>query len=88
MFESYFANHRQKESPPKENKLLNLLRERSPECVSKDEIIELLWSNTGGEGSDWALNALVYRLRKHPAFVASGKTIITHKKQGYSITLS
>jgi hypothetical protein len=74
--------------PPKEKALLDLLQHHAPNFVTKDEIIEKLWINTRDGGSEWALTALLYRLRKHPAFIASGNTIMTFKKRGYVLILA
>lgn len=71
--------------PPKEKALLDLLQYHAPNFVSKDEIIEKVWINTRDGGSEWALTALLYRLRKHPSFIASGNTISTLKKRGYAL---
>jgi len=34
--------------------------------VSKDDIFATVWSDSPDQASDWALDALIYRLRKHP----------------------
>lgn len=36
-----------------------------------------------GNATDWALDALVYRLRKHPFLKANGFIIESHKKVDY-----
>jgi DNA-binding winged helix-turn-helix (wHTH) protein len=71
--------------PPKEKALLSILQKHAPNHVSKDELIDKLWNNTRDGGSEWALTALLYRLRKHPSFIASGDSIVTYKKRGYAL---
>lgn len=68
--------------PVKERRLLAILKRNEGKVVLKQEIYDAIWR--GQEvGSEWALNALVYRLRKHPAFVSQNYTIENHKKVGY-----
>lgn len=89
LFSSLLSQHLQtkhaQELPPKEKALLSLLQKQAPNFVSKDELIEKLWNNSRDGGSEWALTALLYRLRKHPSFIASGNSIITFKKRGYAL---
>lgn len=68
----------------KESKLFKFLRKNAGRVVPKDEIFNAVWDNNPEGATDWALDALIYRLRKHPAF--SSKFVIeSHKKQGYSL---
>ncbi|MDP3973212.1 MAG: helix-turn-helix domain-containing protein [Candidatus Daviesbacteria bacterium] len=78
--------------PVKEAKLFKLLKQKIGQIVTKDEIFAEVW----GEGqqnatdkfdlpSDWALDALIYRLRKHPLMQANGYIIESHKKVGYTL---
>ncbi len=89
LFTSLLEQHLQtkhlQELPPKEKALLDILQKHAPDFVSKDELIEQLWNNSRDGGSEWALTALLYRLRKHPSFIASGNTIVTYKKRGYAL---
>lgn len=75
--------------PPKEAKLFKLLRNNIGRVVAKDEIFANLWDPpAGGEldkATDWALDALIYRLRKHPFIISQGYIIESHKKLGYSL---
>ena len=64
--------------PPKEAKVFKLLRNNIGRVVSKDEIFEV-----AELPSDWALDALIYRLRKHPFITSHGYIIESHKKVGY-----
>jgi len=71
--------------PIKERRLFAILKRNKGRVVTKREIFDEVWR--GQEiGSEWALNALLYRLRKHPAFTAQNYTIESHKKIGYSLT--
>lgn len=64
--------------PPKEAKIFKLLRNNIGRVVSKDEIFE-----AANLPSDWALDALIYRLRKHPFITSHGYIIESNKKVGY-----
>lgn len=69
----------------KENQLFQLLRERKGKLVTKEEIFKLIWGEDNEEATDWALNSIIYRLRKNPTFIASGYIIESQKKVGYSL---
>ena len=83
--------------PVKEAKLFKLLKANMGSTVSKDEIFTEVWparnashSDAGGVGheegaTDWALDALIYRLRKHPFIKANNYIIESHKKVGYTL---
>lgn len=79
----YIKAHIRIKLPLQENRLFQLLRKKEGKLVTKNEIFENLW--TEGEGTDWALNALIYRLRKNPTFSTSGYIIESYKKVGYSL---
>ncbi len=69
--------------PYKERKLLRLLKQNTGKIVRKRDIFDQIW---GDEiAGDWALNSLVYRLRRHPAFDANRYTIKSMKKEGYML---
>lgn len=70
--------------PVKEAKLFKLLRKNIGNTVSKDEIFKEVWPDNEG-ASDWALDALIYRLRKHPFMQSHGYIIESQKKQGYTL---
>ena len=60
--------------------------------VSKDEIFAQVWPEksedvTGKSDlpTDWALDALIYRLRKHPFMKANNYIIESQKKVGYTL---
>jgi len=74
--------------PAKEKALFSLLKKRLNMVVSKDQIFEHIWESDPESASDWALNALIYRLKKNPGFLASGYVIENHKKLGYSMLKS
>lgn len=71
--------------PVKEAKLFNLLRRNTGRIVPKDEIFQTIWADDPDKATDWALDALIYRLRKHPFIQAQGYIIESHKKVGYSL---
>lgn len=51
-------------------------------CVSREELIEAVWGDSG-EGSDWALDSQVSRLRLRLISLGiSSKYLITKKGQG------
>ena len=85
LLEQHLQTKRSQVLPPKEKALLGILQKNAPDFVSKDVLIEQLWNNSRDGGSEWALTALLYRLRKHPSFIASGNTIVTYKKRGYAL---
>lgn len=70
--------------PVKERRLLSILKSKEGRIVPKRDIYDAVWR--GEEiGTEWALNALIYRLRKHPAFTVQNFAIENHKKLGYSL---
>lgn len=75
--------------PVKESKLFKLLRKNMNSVVSKEEIFKEVWPAHGGEidenATDWALDALIYRLRKHPFMTSQGYIIESQKKVGYTL---
>lgn len=71
--------------PVKESKLFKLLRENMGRTVPKDEIFGRVWAENPEEATDWALDALIYRLRKHPFMQANGYIIESQKKVGYTL---
>lgn len=71
--------------PVKESKLFKLLRKNLGNTVSKDEIFIEIWNENSEEATDWALDALIYRLRKHPFMITNGYIIESHKKIGYTL---
>lgn len=71
--------------PAKEKILFNLLRKNSGKVVSKDEIFSEVWGENSQDATDWALDALIYRLRKHPFLKSQGYIIESQKKVGYSL---
>lgn len=69
--------------PAKERKLFEFLKRHSGEVVLKQDIFDHVWSEDNGIATDWSLNALVYRLRKHSAFDKQRYDIESRKKEGY-----
>ncbi len=82
----YITQHHPKRLPAKEAKFFRLLKINLGKVVSKETIFELLWPDNSKEDNktlDWALNSLIYRLKKNPTFISSGYVIENHKKEGY-----
>ncbi len=71
--------------PIKESKLFKLLRANIGRTVSKDEIFAAVWEGHPEGATDWALDALIYRLRKHPFITANNYIIESQKKVGYTL---
>ena len=71
--------------PVKESKLFKLLRKNAGKIVTKDEIFAEVWAENPEKATDWALDALIYRLRRHPFIHAQGYIIESYKKQGYTL---
>ncbi len=71
--------------PPLEAKLFRLLKDNLGKTVSKDEIFNTVWKEGSENVTDWALDALIYRLRKHPFIQSGGYIIESHKKVGYTL---
>ncbi len=74
--------------PVKEAKLFRLLRNNTGKVVSKDEIFANVWDSPAGESADatdWALDALIYRLRNSQFMKSHGYIVESHKKVGYTL---
>lgn len=82
LFSEYIRSHAQIKLPAKEKRLFQLLSKNLDQVISKELIYQAVWRDED-EGSEWALNALIYRLRKNPYFIAQGYIIENHKKEGY-----
>jgi hypothetical protein len=85
LFSEFVLSQTKMKLPYKEAKLFNLLKKNLDNIVSKDEIFRLIWAENPDDGSDWALDALIYRLRKNQSFINSGFIIESHKKLGYKL---
>lgn len=85
LMEEYIKSITNKKLSVKENKLFKLLQKNLGSVVSRDEIFEKVWDNEQDNATDWALDALAYRLRKNPAFVTQGFELENHKKIGYQL---
>lgn len=71
--------------PSKEGILFRLLKSRSGKVVEKNEIFRIVWKDNSENATDWALDSLVYRLRKNDIFKKSGFEIESIKKIGYKL---
>ncbi len=83
LFKSYLLTHLDLKLPQKEQKLFKLLKSKNGKIVTKEEIFDQIWDQDE-EASDWALDSLIYRLRKNPVFTTQ-YLLESHKKQGYSL---
>lgn len=70
----------------KEKSLLQLLLKNQGQIVSRETIFNIVWGANEAGVTDWALDALAYRLRKNLLFTSRGYILEGHKKQGYSLT--
>lgn len=71
--------------PVKEAKLFKLLKTNIGQTITKDEIFAEVWAENLEAATDWALDALIYRLRKHPFIKSHGYIIESQKKVGYTL---
>lgn len=85
LLKDYIKNHMPAKLPAKEAKLFKLLRRNMGSTVTKYEIFQEVWGENNEIATDWALDALVYRLRKHPFMKANSYIIESHKKVGYTL---
>ena len=69
----------------KEKALFNLLRKNTNNVITKDEIFKEVWGANQENATDWALDALIYRLRNHPFMKSHNFVIESHKKVGFSL---
>lgn len=82
LFEEFVKSVLKINLPPQETKLFRLLRSRLEKTVSKEEIFKTVWADNPEQATDWALDALIYRLRKNPVF-AKKYILESRKKVGY-----
>jgi len=85
LLEDYIKTNLPAKLPVKENTLFKLLKASLGEIVPKDEIFKEVWGEDDDSATDWALDALIYRLRKHPFMSSQGYIIESHKKVGYTL---
>lgn len=86
LLSEYIVHHHPKRLPLKEAKLFKLLKQHLGKVVEKEEIFSVLWPEDSKEydkASEWALNSLIYRLKKNHTFITSGYHLENHKKEGY-----
>jgi hypothetical protein len=69
--------------PLKEKRLFKILLLHKGMITTKETICDSVWRENDGIVSDWALNALVYRLRRHSAFDSQRYSIESRKGEGY-----
>lgn len=85
LFEQFILDQKTKKIPAKEGVLYRLLKSRNGKVVSKDEIFKIVWRQNPELVSDWALDSLIYRLRKNEIFQNTDYRIESIKKQGYRL---
>lgn len=85
LFAEFIKSYLTPRLPQKEYKLFKLLKQSAGKIVTKDEIFQTLWKDDPDKATDWALDALIYRLRKHPFTKSQGYIIESYKKVGYSL---
>lgn len=85
VLEEFIKTNMPKKLPVKERLLFKLLQNNIGKVVSKDEIFKTVWPDNEAGATDWALDALIYRLRKSSFMKANGYIIESYKKVGYSL---
>lgn len=85
LFTEFVKTQHHQKLPTKEAKLFKLLKENLGEVVSRDLIFKKIWEDEFDNTTDWALDSLIYRLRRHTFFVTKGFIIESYKKQGYML---
>ncbi len=86
VFEEYLKHVYTKRMSLREIQLFNLFQERIGKVVTKEEIFDYLWKDNLDHATDWALNALIYRIRKNPEFISKGMDLKSIKKVGYLLS--
>ncbi len=81
LLQRYLLHYGETTLPHKEKKLLKILMKNVGKVVRKQDIFDYIWGDE--VAGDWALNSLVYRLRRHRAFNSRGYVIKSVKKDGY-----
>lgn len=84
ILQEYIRTNMPTKLPVKEAKLFKLLRNNAGKVVSKDEIFGNVWGDSE-DATDWALDALIYRLRNSQFIKSHGYIIESHKKVGYTL---
>ena len=85
LLQDYIKTNLPHKLPVKERILFKLLQNNMGKVVGKDEIFSTLWVDNPEKGTDWALDALIYRLRKSSFMKANGYIIESYKKVGYTL---
>lgn len=85
LFSQYVLSQVSLKMPSKEALLFVLLKKAKGKIVTKDTIFKTVWKNDFDGATDWALDSLIYRLRKNAVFKNSGYQLESYKKQGYAL---
>lgn len=82
LFKQYLISYIRLKLTKKERLLFSLLKKHLGRTVYKDKLFQTVWGNNQLSTTDWALNSLIYRLRKNPTI--NNKYIIENDKDiGY-----
>lgn len=85
LYRDYVLSYTRMKLSKKEQILFSLLRKHLGNIVSKEEIFKRVWENAFEDGSEWALNALIYRLRRNTIFRNNDYIIENNKGLGYKL---
>lgn len=83
LLRDYILQYVSTKLPKKERKLFALLKKKKGKLVTKEEIFKDLWGEDALQATDWALNAVIYRLKKNQMFINKGYIIENEKGEGY-----
>ncbi len=85
LFRTFLINYVKLKFSKKEKVLFTLLKKHLGRTVLKDQIFQELWKEDFDKPTDWALNSLVYRLRKNPTVINNKYIIENEKDIGYKL---
>lgn len=83
LFEKFVKSQISLKLPVKEAQLFRILKNNLAKVVLKEALFKEVWNGDAENASDWALDSLIYRLRRNQVFTSKGYVIENHKKQGY-----
>lgn len=85
LFKQYLISYIRLKLTKKERLLFSLLKKHLGRTVYKEKLFQTVWRNNQQYTTDWALNSLIYRLRRNPTI--NNKYIIENDKDiGYRMT--
>lgn len=83
LFREYLVSYVKLKLSKNERKLFTILKKNLGKTISKEKLFQTLWGNNPDHGTDWALNSLIYRLRKNPTLINNKYIIENEKDIGY-----